>query len=269
MQPRDTSKPEKYFDRFIVNRQSLLQQNVEKMYNNLISEDNVRSVNYLNLEYRLTCMIAQYSRGDSMDKLKESIEKVIDDLPESWNPLTTKVKLRIKGRMVLSDQYMVEPYTRMLRIISLAYLLGVEDNSFRIIVQVVRQDRVLDKLFEFIFAARGMSSSLKGEEAYDIEKSIILKTFGHLRAATDTASASDAQSLVAKFLEKGFYHRHNGFYDFHKLDIDLYYGYWSFEAAAVSVILGLDDSVLRMNRYYPSDLAVFARSNESSKGKGV
>ncbi|HSI57000.1 MAG TPA: PoNe immunity protein domain-containing protein, partial [Ideonella sp.] len=38
-----------------------------------------------------------------------------------------------------------------------------------------------------------------------------------------------------------------------------YLGYWSFEAAAVSIVLGIDDSSYRDKDFYPRDLADFAR----------
>jgi len=34
-----------------------------------------------------------------------------------------------------------------------------------------------------------------------------------------------------------------------------YYGFWSFDTAALAKILGLDDSALKNNNHYPYDLA--------------
>ncbi|RIX78368.1 PoNe immunity protein domain-containing protein [Acidovorax cavernicola] len=42
-----------------------------------------------------------------------------------------------------------------------------------------------------------------------------------------------------------------------------YYGYWSFEAAAVCVIHGIDDSTFRNHLLYPKDLADWARTHHS------
>jgi hypothetical protein len=42
-----------------------------------------------------------------------------------------------------------------------------------------------------------------------------------------------------------------------------YYGYWSFEAAAISVIYNIDDSSFRDHIVYPKDLADWARANKS------
>jgi hypothetical protein len=41
---------------------------------------------------------------------------------------------------------------------------------------------------------------------------------------------------------------------------DWYYGRWSFEAAAVVAIKGLDDASFRDNPYYPKDLVDYYRN---------
>lgn len=40
-----------------------------------------------------------------------------------------------------------------------------------------------------------------------------------------------------------------------------YFGYWSFEAAAITFVLGIDDATYREDRFYPRDLVDFARAN--------
>jgi hypothetical protein len=44
---------------------------------------------------------------------------------------------------------------------------------------------------------------------------------------------------------------------------DTYYGAWSFESAAITAILDLDDSRFKNNKYYPKDLVDYYR--EKSK----
>jgi hypothetical protein len=38
-----------------------------------------------------------------------------------------------------------------------------------------------------------------------------------------------------------------------------YYGYWSWEAAAVTWLLNIDDTIYRDHQFYPKDLVDFAR----------
>ncbi|MFA3155425.1 DUF1911 domain-containing protein, partial [Acinetobacter baumannii] len=42
-----------------------------------------------------------------------------------------------------------------------------------------------------------------------------------------------------------------------------YYGYWSWEAAAVTWLLGIDDTLYRDHEFYPKDLVDFARSQSN------
>lgn len=38
-----------------------------------------------------------------------------------------------------------------------------------------------------------------------------------------------------------------------------FYGYWCFEAAAMSVVYGIDDTALHGHHHYPTDLAKYVR----------
>ncbi|MNY61286.1 hypothetical protein D3C86_1979500 [compost metagenome] len=43
-------------------------------------------------------------------------------------------------------------------------------------------------------------------------------------------------------------------YDNDKNRNDVFFGYWSFESAAFMKILGLEDTILQSQQYYPYDL---------------
>ena len=66
---------------------------------------------------------------------------------------------------------------------------------------------------------------------------------------------------IKTYLEKKWYKGHYGvaWYDTHKSDQMTYYGYWSNETAAAVKILGIDDSCLKNQQYYPYDLAHFKK----------
>ena len=66
-------------------------------------------------------------------------------------------------------------------------------------------------------------------------------------------STSDKETALLEYLD-GWYKNHSEYswYDSHKSNTDTYSGYWSFEATAISIILGLDESKLRESVYYPS-----------------
>lgn len=77
-----------------------------------------------------------------------------------------------------------------------------------------------------------------------------------------------AAAKVAEYLQ-GWYRSFDGapWHDGHRCAVEgqymPYYGYWSFEAAAVCVIHGIDDSAFRDRLVYPKDLADWARANHS------
>lgn len=69
-------------------------------------------------------------------------------------------------------------------------------------------------------------------------------------------------ALMAKYLDE-WYHasRREPYIDQHGEADTVFYGYWSWEAAATTVMLGIDDSSYRDMPFYPKDLADFARQN--------
>ncbi|MBK8927229.1 MAG: DUF1911 domain-containing protein [Crocinitomicaceae bacterium] len=79
--------------------------------------------------------------------------------------------------------------------------------------------------------------------------------------AIEETDKSKSESLIKEFITKDWYKNHKdaGWYDSHKSKHNTYFGYWSFETAAIVVIKGLDDSSFRDCQYYPKDLVDYAR----------
>jgi hypothetical protein len=61
---------------------------------------------------------------------------------------------------------------------------------------------------------------------------------------------------VNDFITKDWYKNHKdaGWHNSHKSRHDVFYGYWSFETAAVVKIMDLDDTKFIDCQYYPKDL---------------
>lgn len=74
------------------------------------------------------------------------------------------------------------------------------------------------------------------------------------------APAEKRPGLMVKYLEE-WYHasRREPYVGQHERSGIAFYGYWSWEAAATSHVLGMDDSSYREMPFYPKDLADFAR----------
>ena len=258
---RDKIKDKEYFEKFLTEKNELITSNENAILSGEVAESKVERVKFRNFGFRLESLVAKYSKGDSIESLKESFSEIIKRMPDESAPINTKVKKRVGKETVYLDQYMVEPYERMLRLLSLAYLLDVSDADFKTVFGVIDRDNIRDNLYEFIIKARFPDRIQAGEEEYD-SKSVILKVYKNLRETATENDLPEAAKHVGKFLKKDFYHKNTGFYDFHKSKINLYYGYWSFESAAISAIKGVNDSNFRDNEYYPKDLVDYYRSKK-------
>lgn len=73
--------------------------------------------------------------------------------------------------------------------------------------------------------------------------------------------AENKVELLKKYLSHDWYNRDCGCYEAHKSKQNIYYGYWSFEAGAISRILSLDDSSLKDVPYYPYDIVHYKRKD--------
>ncbi|MEO7496246.1 MAG: PoNe immunity protein domain-containing protein, partial [Massilia sp.] len=76
------------------------------------------------------------------------------------------------------------------------------------------------------------------------------------------AEADKRPNLMAEYLDE-WYHasRREVYFDSHKRG-NVFRGYWSWEAAAITFVLGIDDTSYRNAPFYPSDLVEFARQGQ-------
>lgn len=82
------------------------------------------------------------------------------------------------------------------------------------------------------------------------------------------APAEERPSLLKDYLAE-WYHasRREPYFDSHKIDSS-FLGYWAWEAAAIAVVLDIDDTSLKGTKFYPYDLVAYARSTNSEKKMG-
>ncbi len=101
----------------------------------------------------------------------------------------------------------------------------------------------------------------------NVERFFHVEPYDPLLDAVYTADTpEEAQAFVKQYLD-GWYKAfedvpwHNG-HLVQNADYSNYEGYWAFEAAAVCVIHGIDDSSFRDHLVYPKDLADWAREHK-------
>lgn len=256
---RDLLKDKNYFETYIMELEEMIASNEKSLEEGRIKGDRVPWASMMTFTYKLNKCIAQYSMGSSIDIMKESFNVALRSFKnnEGWIKKVTKVNV---SEGIYIDQYMVEPYGKLLRMLSIGYLLNLPKDDFNILVDQIDSDNISDNIYEFIIHAKIDNRKVEREENYDEEKSIILKSYKNIRDAISLKEKNTAENLIKDYLKKDFNHKHSGFYNSHKSRANVYFGYWSFESAAIVIIMDLDDSSFRNNKYYPKDLVDYYRS---------
>ena len=220
---RDTIKNKDYFNLYILEEMESIDEFQEDLDAGDVREDRIIPVKGMMLEIKIGMIIAKYSRGDSLDELKEDFEGLIDLFEEAWT---------------------LSVYEDNLRFISLAYLLNVDDSiidrSAKVLIQAETHDWLMD-------------SFLKGELSSMDKDKLSFPKYHLLAQAMTDRNVEDLKKYLS-----GWYRGHSGsaWYGSHKnTKVNTYYGYWCFEAAVAVRMLKLDDEVLKGKKYYPYDLA--------------
>ena len=157
-----------------------------------------------------------------------------------------------------------------LRLICFGLLTGYADQMDRIMpiidyVEATPEGQEKDGLIERLVAPFVADRGTPPDEARrHLPYRKLIKVFN--------ASPEQRPALMLQYLEDWYEaSRREPYYDQHpQPDIRSgvsYYGYWSWEAAAVTVILRIDDSSYRDKPYYPKDLVDYARSQYTSLDK--
>lgn len=171
--------------------------------------------------YEVDLLKAEFSIGASKDNMKNYTDKAIG-IVKDYNNIT---------------------YYDLLTLLSIAVM--VNDNS-EVINLIKNNEDIIekDRLLKYI------ANYIQGKDA-KWDNSVQLRS--EFTALDKVFTASDKEAALLEYLD-GWYKNYTEYswYDSHKSNTDTYSGYWSFEAAAISIILGLDESKLRESVYYPS-----------------
>jgi hypothetical protein len=191
---------------------------------------------------------AKYSAGYPITDLTDDLLNAIDLTDESRVDDEVKFYSDRKGGYL--NQFV--KFDQMQWMLSLGYLLDISNNEFQKLLDIVDRHGVKDYVYEFIIRAKIKDRKPITKESYEYGWLL----FGKLRQAITETDKAKAAQLVKGFITKDWYkeHKNTGWYNSHNSPHDIYYGYWSFETAAVVKIIGLDDSGFRDCQYYPKDL---------------
>lgn len=171
--------------------------------------------------YEVDLLKAEFSIGTSKDNMENYTNKAIE-IVKDYNNIT---------------------YYDLLTLLSIAVMINDNSEVINLIKNnedIIEKDRLLKYITNYI---------QDKEPKWD--KNIQLRS--EFMGLDKVFSTSDKETALLEYLD-GWYKNHSEYswYDSHKSNTDTYSGYWSFEAAAISIILGLDESKLRESVYYPS-----------------
>ncbi|NBA87266.1 DUF1911 domain-containing protein [Emticicia sp. CRIBPO] len=251
---RDKVKNKDYFNNFIRDIDEAIQKGLKRISMGQVPLENVNRVKIGLIEFYLIKISCRYSAGDNPNDNLEDLLRAINLAYESW-PGFWKIPIGKPLGSRFLNQYSIDGYVLMLRLLSWGYLLNIDDAHFRKLVEILDEDKVKDSLIEFIIHAKIKDREPIKEESWQ-KYLAIPKAFEKLRLAIKETEEATAINLMKEFITKDWYkgHKDCGWYNSHKLSFQLYSGYWSFETAAVVKIMQLDDSSFINCQYYPKDL---------------
>lgn len=180
----------------------------------------------LSLNYMLY-MIAQYSAGESIEKVRETYIKTLQYSEKIWKENSS--------------------YVDCLWLVSMGVLLDISDDEKYLLNNIVKKYNKEDKLISFFM-------EYLDQKKYGVQCYFMTEPYKYLNEYLEGVHRD--VNLMEKYLYNYWYDAHNdmAWYDSHKDKSNTYFGYWSFEAGAIAKILKLDDSSLKHVPYYPYDL---------------
>ncbi|MDB0544124.1 hypothetical protein RSP795_21595 [Ralstonia solanacearum] len=207
-------------------------------------------------------MHLQYSAGASLTSLREFFPILLGSWEEhaKYHVMFHDTSLA-EGRKVPHLDLHDDDYWFAIRLTSFAICLGHANLLPRVAALWDYENDDMDGLLE-----RLVAPYVPGRGTPPDECTRHLPYFKTLKIFD--AEPEQRPALMAKYLDEWYKaSRREPYYDSHtKGRLHSYYGYWSFEAAAIAVELGIDDSSFRDKPFYPAELADFGRSFKAGQG---
>lgn len=226
---RDELKGKEYFDSLIEELYDDINFYNDKLRKKEVASDRIPSVKWNMRKAYLQVLIAKYSSGYDIDEIRKDFLDLIPMLVDTWSD----------GDSVITMYW----------IYSFAILLGIGNDHILQLEKIISDFNIHDALLTFfrvfVFEKKVLiTDDFVPKLPYPLLKNIII--------------SDNKKELLEEYIKKEWYkgsaNKCQYWYNSHKENMNLYFGYWSFEAGAVAKILGIDDSGLKNVPYYPYDL---------------
>lgn len=163
-------------------------------------------------------------------------------VPELISDYVEGVRFMIKGWKEDSD------YITMLWYLSMGVMLECHQEMQQL-SELLKEHSVKDKLFSFL---------INNASDYLSEPLLLDMPYAGLIEVIELSNSNKGKAVerLQQYLKKEWYKGHSdcGWYNDHKSKWGVHFGYWSFESGALVKKLGLDDSILKEQQYYPYDM---------------
>jgi hypothetical protein len=209
-------------------------------------------------EYAIDFLTLSYSAGTSVEDMREfypsilhyweefaKYDKSYDDSPES------------QGAQVAHFGLKGDDFEMVNRMVCFGILLGWTEFLPRVAALLDYRNSEMDGMLERLF-----QNFVPDRAAPPDECNRHLPYFKTLKIFS--AGPENRTLLMQQYLQE-WYHasRREPYYDSHKGGAS-FMGYWSWEAAAITFLLNIEDVTYRDAGFYPSDLVAYARSNRTA-----
>lgn len=185
----------------------------------------------ISIEYGFDKICAMYSAGFPVESLINDFEYIVFCMDNSGEK-------RIK-------------YEYILWAVSLGILLETDKDNMKILAKLVEKKNLEDVLIYYLLYSSGIGwKKVTDKYYYKIPYSKI-KEFIEITGNNKEEASKKMKEYMEKEWFKGYYGSgwKNAYKEYG------YVGFWSFETAALSKILNLEDKSLEKNNHYPYDLA--------------
>lgn len=250
---RDNLKDELYFEKVDKRMISNIENHIKALKDGTVAEMMLSYAHNQIILSSLSYVESAYSSGKDIKEVKRRFYLSLEYFNEFWKREYVIDHDR-KGNEIL--EYILYQYPKMLKYVSLGYLLNITEDAFKIIIDKLDYDGVKDNLIEFILRAKFPHREKPENETY--VRYAFPKIFKDIRAAIETSEMRKSEEYLKSYIT--YYKRTLNNLDIYTSHLpeyhDLYHysGYWSFESAAVVKAMNLDDTSFRQKPHYPRDL---------------